>query len=365
MASFAVESPAFAGMTSKKTFEQMTSEWRKRTQPAIQLPELTRADRLMIDSNFSVEPVDWSNPQQREACRGVREEVFVVEQRVPQADEWDDLDAVSQHVVARDLDGQAIGTGRLVPPQAGSPARIGRMAVLKSWRGRHVGEAILQALVDRARASAYAHLEMHAQSHALAFYTRFGFTAYGEEFFECEIAHRHMRRELEPLRGPDRNGLVRGVAVASREQAAAEMLALIQAAKCELRLYTRDLDPALLDNEAALAALKRLALAARGTGIRILVLDAQAGLQRGQRLIALARRLTSGIALRTPDAQDRDYASAFCLNDGYGYLFRPSGERYEGDAAAYGPGRHAQLQEYFDQVWERAEPCEEARRIDL
>ncbi|HEY8010706.1 MAG TPA: GNAT family N-acetyltransferase [Rudaea sp.] len=319
----------------------------------------------MIDNNFSAEPVDWSNPRQRDACRAVREEVFVVEQRVPQTEEWDELDAVSQHVVARDLDGQTIGTGRLAPPQADAPPRIGRMAVLKSWRGRHVGEAILHALIDRARTLGYLSLELHAQSHALAFYARFGFTAYGEEFFECEIAHRHMRRELEPLRGPDRNTPVRGVAIASREQAAAAMLALIQAAKCELRLYTRDLDPALLDNEAALAALKRLALAAHGTGIRILVLDPQTVLQRGQRLVALARRLSSGIALRTPGAEDRDYAGAFCLNDVNGYLFRPSAERYEGDAAAYGPGRHVQLQEYFNQVWERAEPCEEARRIDL
>ncbi len=319
----------------------------------------------MIDSNFSVEPADWSNPRQRDACRAVREEVFVVEQRVPQTEEWDELDAASQHVVGRDLDGQAIGTGRLAPPQSDSPPRIGRMAVLKGWRGRHVGEAILHALIDRARALGYTSLETHAQSHALPFYARFGFAAYGEEFFECAIAHRHMRRELEPLRGPDRATIVRGVAITSREQAAVEMLALIQAAKCELRLYTRNLDPALLDNEPALAALKRLALAARGGGIRILVRDPQAVLQRGQRLVALARRLSSGIALRTPCAEDRDYASAFCLNDVHGYLFRPSADRYEGDAAACGPGRHVQLQEYFDQIWERAEPCEEARRIDL
>ncbi|MGH8123792.1 MAG: GNAT family N-acetyltransferase [Rudaea sp.] len=343
----------------------MTSEWRKRAQAAIQLPELMRAGSVMIDSNFSVEPVDWSNPRDRDACRAVREEVFVVEQRVPQTEEWDELDAVSQHVVARDLTGQAIGTGRLVPPQSDSPPRVGRMAVLKSWRGRHVGEAILHALVDRARTLGYPSLEMHAQSHALPFYARFGFAAYGEEFLECEIAHRHMRRELEQLRAPDRAITTRGVTIASREQAATEMLTLIQAAKCELRLYMRDLDLALLDNELALAALKGLALAGRGTGIRILVHDTQAGAQRWQRVLALARRLTSAIALRTPDAEDLGYTGAFCLNDTHGYLFRPSGDRYEGDAAAYAPGRHAQLQEYFDQVWQRAQPCEEARRLDL
>jgi predicted GNAT family N-acyltransferase len=320
----------------------------------------------LIADDFTVEAVDWSNEREREACRGVREEVFIVEQKVPIEDEWDDLDALSQHVLARDLAGQAIGTGRLAPAQPDSPPRIGRMAVVKHWRGRQVGAMILHALVERARALHYPALEMHAQSQAVPFYARFGFSVYGEEFSECEIAHRHMRRELDPLQPPDRASVpARSVLVASREQAAAEMLALVRAAKCELCLHTRDLDPALLDNDAALEALKQLALRARDAGIRVLVRDPQAALQRAPRLIALLRRLSSGIALHTPDAQDRDYAGAFCLNDVRGYLARPIAERYDGDAATYSPGRHAQLQEYFDQVWERAEPSEELRRLDL
>lgn len=321
----------------------------------------------MIADNFSVEPVDWSNPRERDACRAVREEVFIVEQHVPVADEWDELDALSQHFLVRDLAGAPIGTGRLVPPQADAQAWIGRMAVVKPWRGRRVGEAILHALVDRARTLGYPSLAMRAQSQAMPFYARFGFAAYGDEFLECEIAHRHMRREIDPLPAPDRSNRAIAVTVAltSREQAAAEMLTLIRAAKYELRLYTRDLDPPLLDNEAVLAALSQLAIGARGVGVRILVLDPQAAALRAPRLVALMHRLSSGIALRTPSEQDRYYAAAFALNDVHGYCLRPSAERYEGETAAHAPGRHAQLREYFDQVWERAEPCEELRRLDL
>ncbi|MBS0583313.1 MAG: GNAT family N-acetyltransferase [Proteobacteria bacterium] len=151
----------------------------------------------MPASDFFVAPIDWSHASDRDACRAVREAVFVVEQRVPIEEEWDELDAVSEHVLARDAAGAPIGTGRLVPPQANGPARIGRMAVLKSWRGRHVGDALLQALVGRAHTLGYATLEMHAQSHAIAFYERHGFEVFGDEFLECEIAHRHMRRRLD------------------------------------------------------------------------------------------------------------------------------------------------------------------------
>lgn len=150
----------------------------------------------MADSDFLVTAIDWSHTPDRDACRAVREAVFVVEQHVPIEEEWDELDAVSQHVLARDAAGAAIGTGRLVPPQAGGPARIGRMAVLADWRGRHVGDALLRALLEHARRLGCATLEMHAQSHAIPFYARHGFEAYGDEFFECEIAHRHMRRRL-------------------------------------------------------------------------------------------------------------------------------------------------------------------------
>lgn len=150
----------------------------------------------MSAASFTVEPVRWSDRAERSSCRAVREAVFVIEQHVPIEKEWDELDEFSLHVLARDAAGTPIGTGRLVPPQTGSPARIGRMAVLKAWRSRGIGAALLRTLIERARACGYAALEMHAQSHAIAFYERFGFAAYGEEFFECDIAHRNMRRTL-------------------------------------------------------------------------------------------------------------------------------------------------------------------------
>ena len=128
-------------------------------------------------------------------ARPVREQVFVAEQKVPlelELDEWDEL---SDHAVARDIDGQAIGTARLLPD-----GRIGRMAVLGEWRRRGVGTALLEALLERARKRSMRQVTLHAQTHAAGFYRRFGFNERGGEFLEAEIPHVEMTLELFPAR---------------------------------------------------------------------------------------------------------------------------------------------------------------------
>jgi len=319
----------------------------------------------MIPNDFTVTPADWSNEADREACKAVREQVFIVEQQVPAEDEWDEFDERARHVLARDAAGNPIGTGRLT-----SDAVIGRMAVMRDWRGRQVGAVMLDRLIEQARALAYPAIELHAQSQAVAFYEQFGFATYGDEFVECAIKHFHMRLDLAPTVPPVRPGPpprpeVRSVAVDSREQAMEETLAPIGAASRHLYIYTRDLDPQLLDTEAALGALKQLAIGGQ-TSIRILIQEPQQPLRRGHRLIALARRLSSVFALRTP-VQDSDlqYPSAFLLNDNSGFYFRTLGNRFEGEAINYAPGRHAQLLEFFKQVWERSESSEELRQVDM
>jgi predicted GNAT family N-acyltransferase len=139
---------------------------------------------------FGVEDGAWA--EIAEQARQVRDAVFVAEQKVPRAIEWDEHDAVSRHVIARDADGGAIGTGRLLPH--GNPGHIGRMAVLADWRGKGVGRALLERLLELAAASHMQHLALHAQTQAGGFYRRFGFVEDGPEFMEAGIPHRTMRR---------------------------------------------------------------------------------------------------------------------------------------------------------------------------
>ncbi|MFF6990031.1 GNAT family N-acetyltransferase [Streptomyces sp. NPDC010273] len=146
------------------------------------------------------------DPADREACFAVRKEVFVVEQGVAQEIEYDAYDAVATHVLAVREDGTPLGTGRLLFGEAaaaktgGDPTvgSLGRLAVSKEARGLGVGVALVRAIEDAARARGLAAVDLHAQTHALGFYERIGYEAYGPEFPDAGIPHRAMRRALTP-----------------------------------------------------------------------------------------------------------------------------------------------------------------------
>ncbi|MCK9989895.1 MAG: hypothetical protein RugAbin2_00909 [Rugosibacter sp.] len=124
-------------------------------------------------------------------AKPVREAVFVVEQGVPLELEWDEYDAASLHVLARDSNGTVIGTGRLLPD-----GHIGRLAVLANWRGKDVGRALMERLIDEAAKKQQQALLLHAQVQALGFYEKLGFVAEGDVFMEAGIPHRLMRRSV-------------------------------------------------------------------------------------------------------------------------------------------------------------------------
>jgi predicted GNAT family N-acyltransferase len=145
------------------------------------------------------------DPADRQACFAVRRQVFVVEQGVPEDLEYDAHDADAVHVLAvRADDGEPLGAGRLLHGPAavaktGADASVGclgRLAVRKEARGLGVGAALVRAVEGAARARGLSAVDLHAQTHALAFYERLGYVAYGPEFAEAGIPHRAMRRAL-------------------------------------------------------------------------------------------------------------------------------------------------------------------------
>ncbi len=134
-----------------------------------------------------------TRPDEREQAFDIRRRVFQEEQGVSPEDEFDADDAYATHVLAT-FAGTAIGTGRVVfhPDHA----KVGRMAVLKEWRRRGVGRALLEALLVAARDHGVQRLVLHAQVHAIPFYAAMGFGVVSDEFQEAGIAHRRMERRL-------------------------------------------------------------------------------------------------------------------------------------------------------------------------
>ena len=127
----------------------------------------------------------------RSDARRIRELVFVHEQGVPLELEWDAQDPQCEHALAYGADGVAVGTGRLLPD-----GHVGRMAVLKEWRGKGVGALLLHALLQQARKRGHASVRLNAQITAMGFYRRYGFEACGAEFMEAGIPHIAMRRDF-------------------------------------------------------------------------------------------------------------------------------------------------------------------------
>ena len=144
---------------------------------------------MSASRSFAIRLVSWSDAES--SLRRVRHAVFVVEQHVPEALEWDEADYQSIHALAEDESGAPIGCGRLLPT-----GYIGRMAVVEAWRKRGVGAALLRRLVDLARTDGHGEVRLHAQIDAVPFYARYGFTPVGETFVEVEIVHQTMRRSL-------------------------------------------------------------------------------------------------------------------------------------------------------------------------
>ncbi|MEV8453464.1 GNAT family N-acetyltransferase [Streptomyces sp. NPDC052095] len=138
------------------------------------------------------------------ACFQVRKEVFVGEQEVPEEIEYDAYDAGALHVLAVAADGGPLGTGRLLHGPAaeartgGAPGvgSLGRLAVIGAARGLGVGAALVRAIEDAARELGLDAVDLHAQTHALGFYERLGYVAYGPEFPDAGMPHRAMRRTL-------------------------------------------------------------------------------------------------------------------------------------------------------------------------
>lgn len=295
---------------------------------------------------FRVEAVGFE--QALADLRAVRDAVFVQEQGVPVELERDALDPMCRHVIARDAQGQPIGTGRLTPDR-----RIGRMAVLPAWRNRGVGEELLKALLGEARALGWPEVSLHAQVPAMVFYARQGFLPYGERFVEAGLDHQSMRLALDAVNP-----------VPGRDAGLAALLGVVHAARRHLFVYSRDLDPGLFDQPEAMAALRRLAVG--GGEVRVLLHDPAAPQRAIAPLIGLSQRLGSAFAFRAiEEPVDRDYPSAYVVNDRGGWYFRALGHRFDGETRLDGDARARQLRAHFEPVWERARPCSEYRALGI
>ncbi len=320
----------------------------------------------MIEDRYFIEPAVWS--VDADALKAVRAEVFIEEQNIPESEEWDADDAGADHALARTTAGEPIATGRLTPD-----GRIGRMAVVKAWRGHGVGAAILRHLIERAAARGMRRLTLSAQTYAIPFYARAGFAVSGAEYMDCAIPHQTMTLDLPEPSAPSPSPGSRVPAPPQAMRLVSERfselrdatLALIASARREICIYSRDLESALYEDAEIVEAIRKIALSGKGACVRILVQDTTRVVRDGHRLVDLAQRLSSIVLIRRVAHEDTQFAGAFVLTDQGGYLYRTFGDRFEAAGDICYPPRRDELKRLFDEVWERAEEPPELRRLGI
>ena len=141
----------------------------------------------------------WMTGKGYEDALNIRKVVFVDEQKCPIEIERDDYDATAIHMVLY-ADDVAVGCGRIV--DMGEYFKLGRIAVLKSERGKHYGDMIVRLLLFKSFNMGASVVRLGAQLHVLDFYKKFGFEAYGDIYVEGGMKHRHMKVFVETVKYP-------------------------------------------------------------------------------------------------------------------------------------------------------------------
>lgn len=123
----------------------------------------------------------------------IREEVYINEQEIDRADEFDEFDATSDHFLAY-VDDNPVGTCRYRSTENG--LKLERFATLKEFRGKGIASALMQTMLNHIGLQNLNRqkLYLNAQIDAMPLYAKFGFAPEGPVFLECEIEHRKMVR---------------------------------------------------------------------------------------------------------------------------------------------------------------------------
>ena len=125
------------------------------------------------------------------AAQAIRQKVFVEEQGFRAAEEMDAYDARAIHCLLYDGEGKPAATGRLYIDDDGY-WRIGRVAVVRERRGQQMGDLVMRMLLDKALGAGAKRFRLLAQRQAEGFYSRYGFTPYGEEVLDQGVPHIEM-----------------------------------------------------------------------------------------------------------------------------------------------------------------------------
>ena len=305
-----------------------------------------------MHDSVNIRDVSWNIEQ--DALFSIRHRVFVEEQGIDPDIVWDDSDTTATHFLATEGE-QPLASGRLLPD-----GKIGRLAVMPERRGQGLGRLLLEHILGFARDKGYRRLYLHAQTHATEFYEAAGFSRSGEEFEEAGIPHIAMELAID-YRGAD--GFITGVEYP--EPFATLAVELVKTGRRHLRIYSHRLDHEVFDSADMADAISALARRGRYSEIRILISDPRPMVQRGHRLLQLARRLSSSISIRVLSEHPELPEATYLVRDNDGVVYKPDDI---GRTGFFEPDSRASAKKFvegFDALWRLGQRDPRLRQLTL
>ncbi len=128
-----------------------------------------------------------------EEAHEIRVRVFIEEQGFE--NEFDSIDAQAVHFLMKDDNGNPVATCRVFWDDKMNSHILGRLAVLKEYRGKGIGSDIVREALAFAEKSGGKSLMLHSQCRAAAFYEKLGFNSFGDIEDDEGCPHIWMKKE--------------------------------------------------------------------------------------------------------------------------------------------------------------------------
>jgi predicted GNAT family N-acyltransferase len=312
---------------------------------------------------INVEQSHW--PACESIAAAIRREVFMDEQQVSEADEWDGLDAEAIHWVAWGEGDTPMATARLVGN------KIGRMAVLKPYRQKGVGSAILRSIIQYAIKENIPELILDAQVKARSFYKDNGFEVTGKEFMDAGIRHvpmamdiqRFSHRRHEPGVPDISEELRQHVELGSREAFADAAVQLAAHSERTVRILSQRLIPEVYNRDILCQQLHALAVNHPYAKVQVLVTDVLWLGAHHHLLVETCTRLQSHMEIRRLTDEIDTPHREFMLGDTSGILYFVNPDHFQGYLCLYSPIEARRLSEAFENLWRFSAPDPQLQRL--
>lgn len=126
-------------------------------------------------------------------CADIRKKVFIDEQKFE--NEFDAIDKTALHILVLDKE-LPIATARAFTDGDINEYHLGRICVLKEYRGKNIGKILVEALENHLKEKGVKLLKLSAQVRVKGFYEKLGFTSIGEEYLDEYCPHIDMVKNL-------------------------------------------------------------------------------------------------------------------------------------------------------------------------